>query len=378
MSHPIAAGSIPVQHDTLRTWASACLQAVDMPPDDAAELADSLVQTSLWGVDSHGIARLTHYLDRLSRGSIKARPQLQITRSGPCTAQVAGDAGQGIVVAHKANRLAMEIARENGIAAVGVNDSSHCGAIGLYTRAAARQGFVAFAFTHADSIAAPHGGTRPFFGTNPISIAFPRARAGAEPPQDGPVPLGGQAQGAVGADLYGEPTCLDMATTSIPWNRVMNARREGHPLPPDVAIDGQGRPTTDADAAIAVTPLGGEQYGHKGYAMALMVDLLCGPLNGAPFGAHIPPMFKDLDAPRRIGAFFIVIDPARFAGGAMLAAVVAQLAGELAAEPGSPRLPGDPERDHDRQRRAQGIPIEPALAEQMRAWSTRLGVTPPL
>ncbi|MBP6901506.1 MAG: Ldh family oxidoreductase [Burkholderiaceae bacterium] len=352
MAHPIAANSIPVQHEALRSWATACLQAVQMPADDAAELADSLVQTSLWGVDSHGIARLTHYLDRISRGSIKASPQLQITRSGPCTAQVSGDAGQGIVVAHKANRLAMDIAREHGIAAVGVNDSSHCGAIGLYTRAAARQGFVAFAFTHADSIAAPHGGTRPFFGTNPISIAFPRAD--------------------------GEPTCLDMATTSIPWNRVMNARREGHALPPDVAIDGQGQPTTDADAAIAVTPLGGEHYGHKGYAMALMVDLLCGPLNGAPFGAHIPPMFKDLDAPRRIGAFFIVIDPARFAGGALLAGVVAQMAQQLAAEPGSPRMPGDPERDHDAQRRRDGIPIEPALAQQMRDWSARLGVAAPV
>lgn len=352
MSHPIAANSIPVAHDALRRWATACLQAVDMPADDAAELADSLVQTSLWGVDSHGIARLTHYLDRISRGSIKARPQLQITRSGPCTAQVGGDAGQGIVVAHKANRLAMDIARENGIAAVGVNDSSHCGAIGLYTRAAARKGFVAFAFTHADSIAAAHGGTRPFFGTNPISIAFPRAGA--------------------------EPTCLDMATTSIPWNRVMNARREGHALPPDVAIDGQGQPTTDADAAIAVTPLGGEHYGHKGYAMALMVDLLCGPLNGAPFGPHIPPMFKNLDAPRRIGAFFIVIDPARFAGGALLAGVVAQMAQDLAAQPGSPRMPGDPERDHAAQRSRDGIPIEPALAQQMRDWSTRLGVAAPL
>lgn len=352
MTHPIAAGSIPVQHDTLRTWATACLQAVDMPADDAAELADSLVQTSLWGVDSHGIARLTHYLDRLTRGSIKARPQLQINRTGPCTAQVAGDAGQGIVVAHQANRLAMQIAREHGIAAVGVNDSSHCGAIGLYTRAAARQGFVAFAFTHADSIAAPQGGTRPFFGTNPISMAFPREGA--------------------------EPACLDMATTSIPWNRVMNARREGHPLPPDVAIDAAGQPTTDAQAAIAVTPLGGAQYGHKGYAMALMVDLLCGPLNGAPFGAQIPPMFKDLDAPRRIGAFFIVIDPARFAGGATLAAVVAQMARQLAAEPGSPRMPGDPEQAHEARRRVAGIPIEPALAAQMRDWSQRLGVAPPL
>lgn len=353
MTQPIAAGAIAVDHDPLRHWARACLQAVNMPEDDAAELADSLVQTSLWGVDSHGIARLTHYLERLQRGSIKARPVPQIVRSGPCTAQVAGDAGQGIVIAHKANRLAMQIARENGIAAVGVNDSSHCGAIGLYTRAAAKEGFVALAFTHADSIAAPHGGARPYFGTNPISIAFPRA---------------GTA----------EPVCLDMATTSIPWNRVMNARREGHALPPDVAIDATGRITTDAASAVAVTPLGGRGYGHKGYALALMVDLLCGPLNAAPFGRHIPSMFQNLDSTRRIGAFFIVIDPERFAGGALLPAVVAQVAAELAAEPGAPRMPGDPENDIDTRRRQSGIPIEPALAEQMRDWSARLGVAAPL
>lgn len=352
MSQPLAAGSVPVAADRLRAWAQQCAEQVGMSPDDAALLASSLVQTSLWGIDSHGLARLTHYLDRMTRGSIKPRPQLQIERTGVCTAQIDGDQGQGIVVAHKANRLAIEIARDNGLAAVGVNNASHCGAIGLYTREAARAGMVGLAFTHADSIAAPHGGQKPFFGTNPISIAFPRAD--------------------------GEPACLDMATTSIPWNRVMNARREGLPLPADVAIDAQGAPTTDAQQAIAVTPLGGSDYGHKGYAMALMVDLLCGPLCGNPFGPHIPPMFADLDAPRRIGAFFIVIDPARFAGGAMLASVVATMAAELSQQPGSPRMPGDPELDKQRQRLAEGIPIEPQFAQQIREWSERLGVLAPL
>jgi ureidoglycolate dehydrogenase (NAD+) len=352
MSQPVAAGSLHVPAERLIDWASRALQAVDMPAEDAAQLAGSLVQTSLWGIDSHGLARLPHYLDRITRGSIKARPQMAFIRSGPGTGQLAGDRGQGIVVAFRANAHAMELAREAGIGAVGVSDSSHCGAIGLYTREAARRGFIGLAFTHADSIAAPHGGTRPFFGTNPIAIAFPREGA--------------------------EPVCLDMATTSIPWNRVMNARREGHPLPPDVAIDATGQPTTDAGAAIAVTPLGGEGYGHKGYALALMVDLLCGPLNGAPFGREIPSMFGDLDAPRRIGAFFIAVDPMRFAGGAALPLVVAQVAAALAAEPGSPRMPGDPERDHELARRRDGIPVEPVLAQQFRAWSERLGVAAPL
>jgi ureidoglycolate dehydrogenase (NAD+) len=159
-------------------------------------------------------------------------------------------------------------------------------------------------------------------------------------------------------------------------NRVMNARREGHPLPPDVAVDAAGEPTTDANAAIAVTPLGGAQYGHKGYALALMVDLLCGPLMGNPYGRQISSMYGDLDAARRLGALFIVLDPARF-GGPMLAGVVAQMAAELAAEPGSPRMPGDPERDHERERRAAGIPVEPELLAEMRRWSEALGVQAP-
>jgi ureidoglycolate dehydrogenase (NAD+) len=352
MSKPLAAGHVPLNADALRDWAAQCLRAVQMSDDDARLLADSLVQTSLWGIDTHGIAKLPHYLERLSRGSIKPRPNMTVTRSGPCTAQLAADQGHGIVVAHRANGIAIEMAREHGIGAVGVSDSSHCGAIGLYTREAAKQGLVGLAFTHADRVAAPHGGERSFFGTNPISIAFPREG--------------------------GEPVCLDMATTSIPWNRVMNARREGQPLPPDVAIDAHGRLTTDAQAAVAVTPLGGANYGHKGYAMALMVDLLCGPLNGNPWGPNIPPMFADLDAPRRLGAFFVVIDPLRFAGGAMLAATVAQMATALANEPGAPRMPGDPELAHEVERSRSGIPIEPGLSREMRAWSERLGVSAPL
>jgi len=245
----------------------------------------------------------------------------------------------------------MAMAREQGLAAVGVHDSSHCGAIGLYTREAAREGLIGLAFTHADKVAAPHGGHQPFFGTNPIAIAFPREN--------------------------GEPVCLDMATTSIPWNRVVNARREGRALPPGVVLDADGHETTDAEAARALRPLGGD-YGHKGYGLALIVDLLCGPLNGNAFGPHLAPMYAELDRPRRIGAFFIVIDPQRFAGGPTLAAVVEQMARELAAEPGGPRMPGDPELAAQARRRIEGIPIERGLQAEMQAWSKRLGIAAPV
>lgn len=337
--------------DALTAWAIACLQSSRVPEVDARCLAESLVQTSLWGIDSHGIARLTHYLNRLAHGSVNPAPQITITRSGTATAQVHGDRGLGIVVAHRANAVAMAIAREHGIGAVGVTDSSHCGAVGLYSRAAAREGLIGFAFTHSDRIAAPHGGHRPFLGTNPISMAFPREGS--------------------------EPVCLDMATTSIPWNRVMNARREGAVIAPGVAIDQDGHDTTDAHTANALRPLGGLEYGHKGYGLALAVELLCGPLHGNPWGPLIGPMYAELERPRHLGAFFVVLDPMRFAGGPAFAATVETIARTLAAEPGAPKMPGDPELEALSRRRVEGIPIEPGLAMEMRSWSARLGVAFP-
>jgi ureidoglycolate dehydrogenase (NAD+) len=349
---PTRSDAVPVAASALRTWAASCLVAAGMSADDASLLASSLVQTSLWGIDSHGVALLPHYLERLANGSIRARPQLQVQRTGPATALIEADQGHGIVVAHRAMAEAVMLAREQGVGAVGVRNASHCGAIGLYTRAAARHGCIGLAFTHANSVAVPHGGQRAFFGTNPVSFAFPRAA--------------------------GEPVCLDMATTSIPWNRVRNARREGHVLPPDVAVDARGAPTTDAAAAAAAVPLGGAAYGHKGYALALVVDLLCGPLLGNPHGSHIPPMFEALDAPRRLGAFFIALDPERFAGGAAFAQQVEAMARDLADEPGAPLLPGDPELAVAAQRGRDGVPIEPGLAEQFRVCGARLGTAPPL
>jgi ureidoglycolate dehydrogenase (NAD+) len=348
MSQPIVPGSTMVPFAAVADWAAACLEALDLPAADARQLADSLVQTSLWGIDSHGIARLPHYMERITRGSIKARPAIEVKVTGAATAQLHGDHGHGIIVGHRAAALATELAHQSGVGAVGVTDSSHCGAMALYTRPAARAGLVAMAFTHADRMAAPHGGTQPFLGTNPISITFPRAGH--------------------------EPACLDMATTSIPFNRVMNARREGHPLPPGVAYDAAGQPTTDAHAARALTPLGGTEYGYKGYGLALMIDLLCGPLNGNPYGPTISNMFTALDEYRHLGAFFLMLDPMRFAGGPALAETVERVARALAGEPGSPIMPGDPEVEAESMRRRQGIPVEPVLAQQMRAWSERLQV----
>src|SRR6185503_15280362 len=179
---------------------------------------------------------------RMTIGSIKAAAAPVVMRSGPVTAQVHGEDGLGIVHAALAMEVAIEMAKESGAGIVGVGHSSHCGAMGLYTRMAARAGLIGIAMTHSSSVVVPHGGKQKYFGTNPISFAFPRAG--------------------------GEPVCLDMATSQVAWNKVLNARIEGQDLEPGIAVDAQGRPTTDPARAAAAIPLGGPTYGYKGYGLA--------------------------------------------------------------------------------------------------------------
>src|SRR6202521_401444 len=200
-----------VSRQELTSWAVACLEKVGVPPPEAKLVGESLVQTSVWGIDSHGVLRLTHYLNRMTIGSIKAAAAPVVMRTGPVTAQVHGQDGLGIVHATLGMEVAIEMARESGVGVVGVGHLSHCGAMGLYTRMAAREHLVGIAMTHSSSVVVPHGGNEKYFGTNPISFAF--ARKG------------------------GEPVCLDMATSQIAWNKVLNARIENQPLEPGVAVD---------------------------------------------------------------------------------------------------------------------------------------------
>lgn len=339
-----------VPHDRLRAWAVACLEKVGVPPPEARQVGGSLVQTSIWGIDSHGVLRLTHYLRRLTLGSIKAAAAPVVMRTGPVTAQIHGEDGLGIVHATLGMETAIEMARESGVGVVGVGHSSHCGAMGLYTRMAAKDGLVGIAMTHSSSAVVPHGGRERYFGTNPISIAF--ARKG------------------------GEPVCLDMATSQVAWNKVLNARIEGYELEPEVAVDAQGNPTTDPHQARAGIALGGLTYGYKGYGLAFMIDLLCGAMNGMTFGRHINNMYEELDRPRKIGHFLMAIDPGRFAGGETLEATVDAVVKDLKTQ-GEILFPGEPELLEEKRRLAEGIPIDDEALKDMREWSAKLGVAPP-
>jgi len=326
--------------ECLRRAAIEQLTACGLSLPHATLVADSLVQTSLWGIDSHGITLLPHYLRRLKAGSIKAKPRIRFTGTGPCTGTLDGGHGLGMVVCQRAMHEAILLAKSNGVGIVGCYHSTHCGAIGLYGRQAAQAGLIGIAFTHSDAFVAPHRGKRAFLGTNPICMAVPSES--------------------------GLPVCLDMATSATTMNRLLNARREGEPVNQGVGLDDRGQPTTDAKAVHTLLPLAE----HKGYALAFLIDILCGPLNGMPFGPHIPAMYGDLSARRYLGSLMMAIDPQRFAGGQTLPAVVAEMALEARQEPSVSAtdevlVPGDPEYRTEQVRARKGIPIPAGLYQEL-------------
>lgn len=346
---PPSSSSRMILPAALRDWVSAALRAAGVAPGGADLVSKMLIQTSLWGIDSHGVARVPHYLNRLSHRSIEGHPRILFQQTGAATGDVDGGHGLGFVVCAFAMEKALELARSSGTGVVGVRNSSHCGAVGLYARQAAAEGMIGIAFTHSDSFVVPHGGKQPFFGTNPIAIAIPT-----------PDPA--------------RPLCLDMATSIVPLNRIMNARRENTPVPPGWGVDRGGHDTVDPHAIAALKPMAG----HKGYAMAFLIDMLCGPLNGMPYGPHLNKMYEELDEHRRLGSLMLAIDPGRFFGGATLAAAIFSAIADVKQQGPDIQYPGEPEYRSEELRSREGIPIEAGLWDEFVSWSERLRIAVPV
>lgn len=322
----------------LEAFTAACLEKLGVASADARLVAEMLVAANLRGVDSHGVVRLPHYATRLRNGTVNARPSITARRTGPSTALVEGDAGMGQLVAARAMREAIALAKESGAGAVVARNSSHCGACAWFVEMAVKEGLIGVALTHTDSIMVPPGMKRIFLGSNPIAFGAP---------------------GVI----------IDMSTTHVAWGKILVARQEGKSIPPDWGIDADGRPTTDPHRVVGLAPTGG----HKGYALATMVEILCAQLAGVPFGRHVTKMYGELDKPRNLGHFMLALDVARFTARERFAQDIGAFLQEIEAE--GALAPGDPERRSAERRRSEGIPLGSTL-EQLNALATELGVTP--
>jgi L-2-hydroxycarboxylate dehydrogenase (NAD+) len=349
--------------EALHKFCARVFMHFDVPKNDATQAADVLVAADLRGIDSHGVARMSSYVGQLNDGLINPKPQIKLVRSTPSTATVDGDNGLGLVVGPRANQMAIDLAKKAGSGWVCVMNTNHYGIAGYYVLKAAARDMIGWAMTNTSPIVAPLWGMDRMLGTNPIAIAFP----GKNEP----------------------PIVIDMATCTAAYGKIEMALRKGEKIPEGWAMDNRGYGTTDpADvmAGGALLPLGSdrERGGHKGYGLAIMVDLLSGALSGANWGPFAPSFAVAQALPTRsvgkgIGHFFGAM---RIDGFIEADAFKSQVDDYIRvfratkAAPGTsgPLIPGDPEREAERIRRDNGVPLILPVVEELRAISKSTGV----
>ncbi len=338
-------------------WQEICrriLAAWGTPEDITGCVAHSLVDADLAGVHSHGVLRIPSYYNCVKRGWYEPAARPEVVRAEGVMALVDGHWGFGQVAMHLGLSVAMEQARAQGMAGVGVVHAGHVGRLGEYVERAAAENMIALMGTSSGGntgLVAPYGGTERIFSTNPIAAAVP---ARAHP-----------------------PFVMDFATTVVAAGKIELASNQEMPIAPGIGIDAEGRPATVAREVVqggAMLPFGG----HKGYALVLLTELLAGALTGAgvaglPAGTHSR-------RPGSNASFLIVIDVAHMTETEEFYADVDGLFDRLKQIRPAPGvrevlIPGEPEAAARSRSAGAGITIEGATWEQIAAVATECGAT---
>lgn len=275
------------------------LEKAGLKKEHAIEVATHLVFADACGIHSHGAVRVEYYAEQIAKGGVTLDPKIEFEKTGPSSGIVHGDNGVGQYVALKGLDYAIAMAKESGVAIVGVSQMGHSGALSYYVKKAAQEGLIGIAMCQSDSMVVPFGGKENYFGTNPIAFSAPRKNH--------------------------EPVVFDMATTVQAWGKILDARSKNKEIPDTWAVDKNGEPTTNAHAVNGLLPIAGP----KGYGLMMMVDILAGTLLGLPFGKHVSSMYDNLAEKRNLGQLYILIDPKRFTNSEVFKETIDNMVEEL-------------------------------------------------
>ena len=323
--------------------AQSLLMAVGVPTNNAAVTARCIVASDRWGIGSHGLMRLPFYLARLQKGGINPAAELKIVTDLPSLVVFDGDDGLGHWQLEHAAEVASKRALINGVAAVGVGRSNHCGALGIYVWPMINRGLVGIAFSTGPAVMPPWGGNKALLSTSPIAAGIPT----------------------------NPPTVIDLATSAVARGKIQAKSQAGIELEPGWAFTKDGVPTTDAKEALAgmLAPLGGA----KGYAVAVLVESLTGVLIGPTLAKNIPDMFAaDQDArPQQISHFVIAIDAAKLSVDGDNSRKK-EFEDEVKAAGG--RLPGSHRVNPEKLIGSDEITITDHVADELKNWSMKLGL----
>lgn len=339
---------IPVKK--LRGFVKKILLKVQVRDDVAEYVTEGLVQTSLRGVDSHGIRLLEHYIKALRGGRINPNPQYRFKKTSPSTGLLDADHTFGHAAGMKAVEYAIGLAKKAGSGHIAVYNSTHFGAAAYYSLEIARHNMIGMVFTNTDALLKTYAGKRAFLGNNPISFAAPCADE--------------------------EPFCLDMATSVVTFNKIRQWREDGVRAPLGVGANLKGIETTDPTEITMLLPIGG----YKGYGLSLVVEILCSLLTGMPYGPHIPRMFEaPLGQKRFLGHFISAIRIGCFCDEDIFKNKLSVLMKEIRNEPPlNKEIPvqvaGDPEKKIAGNRKLKGIPLNQKEYNSLKNFSDEYGV----
>lgn len=333
--------------DTLRDAAARLLRALGAHAGEAEGVATHLVRADLRGVSTHGVQLLHMYAEFIRDGAIRPGAAPSLAAESASTALVDGHWSFGQVVADFATETAIAKARATGVGLVGVCNCNHIGALADYTEKMAECDLLGFTVANSDAIVAPAGGASAQLGTNPLSFA---------------APVGG-----------GPPLVMDMATSAITWGAVVRAQTLGEPVAEGTLLDAHGAPTTDPTTFFgpplgAILPLAG----HKGYALALMVEVMAGAFTGTGCAGEMG------ETPQ--GVLVLAADPARFGGAKEFRGHTERLLERVKA---SQRVsgveeilyPGEPEARREAERRRSGIPLDDAVWKALQELAATAGIS---
>lgn len=344
-----------VEAGALRDFVARLFVHEGVPEADAATVADCLVEANLRGVDTHGVFRAQPYLKRLRLGLVEPRADIRVRRVAAAAAEVDGGNGFGAVIGTRAMAEAVALARESGVGLVSIRHSNHYGMAAYYVLQAIAAGMVGMAFTNSSPALPPWGGRQPFLGTAPMAVGVPGGRRG--------------------------PFVLDIAMSVLARGNVYMAAKRGEVIPPGLALDSEGRPTTDPQALIdggTMLPFGGV----KGAGLSMLMDILGGVLSGAAFAGGVGNPHKTFDRPQDVGHLFICYRPDLFMPLDAFRARMDTLVETVKAQPRAAGfdeilIPGEREARTKERRARSGIPLAPEVLQALNDEGAPLGLTLP-
>ena len=337
--------------DELQNLVAQLASRVGVPAEDAALFAEALVDADLHGVPTHGVSRLNIYLKRIEKGLIDPKAKLAVDRRAGSVLVADAANGLGQVQARKALELLIPMARESGVAVATIRNSQHFGALSWYSNYAASRQMVLLAMTNCEPAMSPEGGYEAFFGTNPIAASFPTGK--------------------------GFPVKIDLSTSIVARGNIIAAQKKNAPIPEGWALDPDGNPTTDASQALLGTVL--TMAGHKGYALALMVELFSGVLCGSAIGPDVGSMYKNMDRKQDVGHFFCLFDVRAFLDYEEYVRRIDETIDRIKASKRRPGVeeilvPGERSARKAAVNDAQGVPVSPETVAEIEQWCSRLQV----